>query len=970
MMSRICRWVVAAAVLLVPACGVVRAQRYTFGSYTQDQGLGDLNVHAVFQDREGFLWVGTEGGLFRYDGKRFQTVDLGSKGYTAYIESVTQDAGGRIWVAADTGLYVLENGAARVVLHDGAPMLVSRSVVPGPLDRDGVVVIAKKQMWTVTPEGGDWRVEPLTPGDLMGRKVSALAADRAGHLWLATDAGLMEFDRSAGRVVRTVPDHAQGARSVMLVDRAGNLWLRGRGGVARLRVGADSLDDLTTAAGLDLSQDSETGLAEDGSGRMLTLHAEGIARWEGKAWRFFGKANGLGEIPSTALMADRDGDVWYAQFGHGLKKWQGYGEWEHWTTAEGLGSQVVWGMVRDAAGRMVVADFERLNVSRTGLTGFEGRKGPVPEGGGARAVAKSQDGSLWVGAGRPALMRYGPGSERGEAFPLPARVFNLRAGAEGDVWVATVDGIFRAVLTGGKWTIERVPAGPGAHGMIYEIAQGQHGEMWATGDNDLFHYAGGRWTSVDLKGTELVAGLSNVASAPELADGTVWVSGNFPGVVRLVVREGKVADLTRFSKPKLSSDRVVEIGVDHRGWTWVSTDHGVSVFDGKGWRWMTREDGLIWNDCDSYGFFADDDGSVWIGTSSGLSHLVDPVTAMKGHALPVKITEGWMGIRPIDLSGADSLKWSSGALVLRFASPDLRHEHETTFRYRLTDVDAGWVANDTGEARYAQVTPGNYRFEVMAENRALNARSEVTSIEFEIRPPWWRALWFQAVGVVAIVGMVLLVLLWREGDQRKRQRELEELVAERTARLTQETEELKVAREELTVLATRDHLTKLWNRRAIMDILFQELDRVRRDRQPLVIALIDLDHFKKINDTFGHQAGDEVLREVSARLMRGVRTYDAVGRYGGEELLMVLPGLKLPVEGVRLEAFHDAICTVPVMIGEMPVKVTASFGVLVLDGEVILPEHALQLADEALYRAKAMGRARIEYVRDPNVPIA
>jgi diguanylate cyclase (GGDEF)-like protein len=155
-----------------------------------------------------------------------------------------------------------------------------------------------------------------------------------------------------------------------------------------------------------------------------------------------------------------------------------------------------------------------------------------------------------------------------------------------------------------------------------------------------------------------------------------------------------------------------------------------------------------------------------------------------------------------------------------------------------------------------------------------------------------------------------------------------------------------------------------------MDILFQELDRVRRDRQPLVIALIDLDHFKKINDTFGHQAGDEVLREVSARLMRGVRTYDAVGRYGGEELLMVLPGLKLPVEGVRLEAFHDAICRVPVMIGEMPVKVTASFGVLVLDGEVILPEHALQLADEALYRAKAMGRARIEYVRDPNVPIA
>jgi len=89
-----------------------------------------------------------------------------------------------------------------------------------------------------------------------------------------------------------------------------------------------------------------------------------------------------------------------------------------------------------------------------------------------------------------------------------------------------------------------------------------------------------------------------------------------------------------------------------------------------------------------------------------------------------------------------------------------------------------------------------------------------------------------------------------------------------------------------------------------------------------------------------------------------------VGRYGGEELLMILPGLKLPPDAVRLEAFHKAICEVPVMIGEMALKVTASFGVLVLDGEMVCRSR-LQLADEALYRAKTLGRARIEYVRDP-----
>jgi diguanylate cyclase (GGDEF)-like protein len=950
---------------------VGHAQRYTFGNYTQDQGLGDLNVHSVFQDREGFLWAGTEGGLFRYDGRRFETVALGAKGYTAYITNIAQDAGGRIWVAADTGLYVLEHGMARPVMREGKPFPVGRSLVPLPGEADGVVVNAQRQLWVVRFEGGDWRIDPLTDGAgvLAARKISAVTAGAQGRLWLATDAGLMEFDRVGRRVVRTIRmDFGSGGWSTMLTTRAGEVWMRGDGGVARLPAGGDRLDDLTKA-GLDLSRDRQFALAEDAAGRVLTLHAEGIARWEGRAWRFFGKAEGLRDLPATALTVDRNGDVWYAQFGNGLRKWRGYGNWEHWTAEEGLGNPVVWGMTRDGAGRMVVADFSRMNVSVPGGTRFEAMRGVPAPPGGSRAVVRSRDGSMWVGGAGPVLMRYGPGGERGEAFRLPTRVFNLRAGAEGDVWVATVDGIFHAVDAAGSWTVDRVAAGPGAHGMVYEIAEGQHGEMWATGDNDLFHYARGRWTSVDLKGTELAEGFSNVASGPELAEGTVWLSGNFPGVVRLVVRDGRAAEATRYGKPTLSSDRVVEIGVDHRGWTWVSTDHGVSVFDGKTWRWMTQEDGLLWNDCDSYGFFADDDGSVWIGTSSGLSHLLDPVAAMREETLRVKIIEGWIGSREIATAGRASMQWSSGALSLRFASPDLRHEHETTFLYRLRGVDAGWVANDTGEARYAQVPPGRHRFEVMAENRALNERSEVASIEFEIRPPWWRTLWFRAVGVVATVGIVLLVLLWRERVQRGRTRQLEELVAERTALLTKETEELKAARAELTVLATRDYLTKLWNRGAIMDILFQELDRVRRERQSLVIVLLDLDHFKRINDTYGHQAGDEVLREVSARLMKDLRSYDAVGRYGGEELLMIMPGLSLPGDKARLEALHDAICKVPVTIGEIEVKVTASFGVLLLHGEMMLPEQALQLVDDALYRAKAAGRARIEYVQDPGMQV-
>ncbi len=956
--------------LLALLCSPMLGQRYTFRAYTQADGLDDLNVHSLFQDRAGFLWVGTEGGLFRYDGKRFVTVSLGNKGYTAYITSITQDATGHIWVASDTGLHKVEDGEAKAVLLDGKPLLVTRSMVPSELDRDGVVVVVKKQLWAVKGENGHFTVEPIAAGALAGRKVSAVAAGAAGHLWVETDAGLIDLDRGAGRVVRTAADTTKIEFSKMLVDHAGNVWLRGRGGVARLQVGASALEDLSKAGGIDLTRDGDADLAEDAAGHMLTLHAEGIARWEGSSWKFFGKQNGLEDIHGTALTVDTDGDVWFGKFGHGLRKWLGYREWEHWTVAEGLGNAAVWGMTRDAAGRMVVADSQRLNVSADGLTKFEAMKGGIPDNSVARAVVRSRDGSLWAGGGQSnLLMRFGPGGARGEAFNLQARVFNLRAGAEGDVWVATEDGIYRAVFAGGKWKVDRVAEGAGAHGMIYEIAEGQHGEFWATGDNDLFHYAHGQWTSINLKGTPMETGLANVASGPELPEGTVWLSGNFPGVARLTVRDGKAAETAMFHKPQVSSDRVVEIGVDHRGWTWVSTDHGVSVFNGVGWRSIMAEDGLLWNDCDSYGFFADDDGSVWISTSSGLSHLLDPVAAMKVDVLPVKIVSGELGKRPLAIDRQLSLPWSSGALTIRFASPTFRHEGETAFQYRLSDVDADWVSNDSGEARYAKVPPGDYRFEVMAENRALNERSPIAFITFEILPPWWRTLWFRSLVMLATVGLLLLVLLWRERFQLHRMQKLEALVAERTALLRRETEELKVARKELTELATRDSLTSLWNRRAIMDILFRELDRQRRDGTSLVIALVDLDHFKQVNDTLGHPAGDAVLREASARLQRGIRSYDAVGRFGGEEFLLVLPGLSVDEEPTRLDAFHAAICQVPFEINGEPLKVTCSIGALALKGEAILPEHAIQEADEALYRAKNLGRARIEYARRPGVGV-
>jgi len=168
--------------------------------------------------------------------------------------------------------------------------------------------------------------------------------------------------------------------------------------------------------------------------------------------------------------------------------------------------------------------------------------------------------------------------------------------------------------------------------------------------------------------------------------------------------------------------------------------------------------------------------------------------------------------------------------------------------------------------------------------------------------------------------------------------------------------ELSRAREELRERANKDLLTMLPNRSAIAATLEQELARCHRDRRTVGVILLDVDHFKKINDTHGHFAGDAVLRETATRLRGNMRPYDQVGRYGGEEFLVVLPNCELEQATHQAERMRSRLQSSTMMIDGVEVRVSASFGVTVSDGSERNPDTFVRVADEALYRAKANGR--------------
>jgi two-component system, cell cycle response regulator len=176
-------------------------------------------------------------------------------------------------------------------------------------------------------------------------------------------------------------------------------------------------------------------------------------------------------------------------------------------------------------------------------------------------------------------------------------------------------------------------------------------------------------------------------------------------------------------------------------------------------------------------------------------------------------------------------------------------------------------------------------------------------------------------------------------------------------------QELVHARESMSFSASHDGLTGLINRTEIVKALQRELDRSRRDKRPLTVMMADVDHFKKINDELGHPAGDEVLTEVGRRLKSEMRTYDAVGSYGGEEFLVLMPGCDSVAALIRADQIRSAVSAKPIGTSAKARRITLSMGVAVTDGsKQVDVQSVLHQADLGLYKAKKDGRNRVEQV--------
>jgi diguanylate cyclase (GGDEF)-like protein len=292
-------------------------------------------------------------------------------------------------------------------------------------------------------------------------------------------------------------------------------------------------------------------------------------------------------------------------------------------------------------------------------------------------------------------------------------------------------------------------------------------------------------------------------------------------------------------------------------------------------------------------------------------------------------------------------------MSVEFSSLDFSAPDRNRYRYRLDGFERDWNETDAGHrvATYTNLQPGRYVLKLQGSDRDGVWSGRTLSIPVKVMPAWYQTWWFYLLAVVLVVAAIIAVIQMRTGVLRNRQRQLEALVEERTAELTR-------SQAQLEHMAYFDALTGLPNRRMFHEDLRKAMAWARRERTGFSLLLIDLDRFKQVNDTLGHDAGDALLKEAAIRLRSVLRENDCVARMGGDEFAIVLMG----------DCDANTVCqrivrsfAAPVHFQANKLQTSPSIGVAAFpdDGE---GEDALyKSADIALYRAKAAGRNTWRY---------
>ena len=976
-------WLTSRALLLLllvatgPGVLAIDANRaptqYMYRHWDRTAGLPADTVWAVHQSELGFLWIATEGGLVRFDGADFKTYNRDTT--DAFIADDVRD----IAEAPDDTLWAATFGSGLIRVRGDE---VTRFDKKNGLINDVVYsthVAANGDVWAGTASGvcrlrGD-KFRCWTPEDGIAKgRIVRMTEDTEGRMWFASlvdgltmidhdkvktfrvESGLttpqifmLMTDPELGVVIGTYNGdyHHVVDQTIVPLDRGDlpegliplssfrdrdrNLWIGTNGGegVWRMRPEPKKLNPS------EHSLSHVFGMTEDQEGGIWIGSTMGLHQYRAGPFVPWGAPEGVANGTFVVAAASRDG-IWAGSEGNGLYRLHVDGRFTNFTMENGLPSDSVSSLLLSDAGVLWVGTFGG------GVAWFENDA--------VTRVISADEGLA--------------GNQVVSLFQTP----------DGAVWIGTAAGLQR---WDGDQITHTFTTGNGLLAdLVRDIKMDHEDNLLLSSDSGLVRFSLSELEVVDTFNRD--QGLADDVVATTYVDdrGVIWIGGRNGGLSRL---DGDT--LFHFTREhNIGVPSVMSIIQDQTGYLWFAGRRGVArvardELDAVAFgnaasvhaQAFSERDGMravrVSGGYQSPGVITPD-GRLWYATSRGLvvvnpSQLVPP--AVNPTALIQRVVADG---KPVAGGAPFRIPAGTRSVEIEYTVPSVNDADRLRFRYRMAaDGDRWQEAGARRTAFFTSLPPRRNYFEVAVSHGGQpfdDTDRGATRVELYVMPMWYQTYLARTAAVVTLVLLAWGAYLTSVRRLRASQKRLEQLVGERTTALRE-------ALEKVEQMSRTDILTGLSNRRHFEERLSRDWTRAVETRTPISVMMLDIDYFKQFNDTAGHQEGDRCLKQVAAALARSVRDDDFVARYGGEEFVVLLAGSDVNATAMIGRRIQESVSALNLPHPGRPPGsvVTVSAGFATAEPGVIdSVEELVRRADEALYRAKELGRDQVVMHRD------
>lgn len=959
-------------------------------------------VRATVKDKYGFIWFGGENGLARYDGQKlviYQADATNPRSISAnFIWALVIDHDGVMWVGTGRGLnrynpetddfdrfmaesdqlgnshYIINNNINALAVDQDNNLIIGTAnglSIFNPLRttfqnylylrknsglsksfiRD-VYVDSKNRIWVGSSTDGlslfDLKTgktiyflhDPDKPDSLIDNDVSAIVEDHLGRLWVGTyGRGISRMNVDEKTFTHYIYDaknpHSLGGNNIAYIheDSRQQLWVAvDHGGLSLYQPATDSFTRYRYSPyNLNsLSSDYPRHIYEDEQGNLwIGMFPTGVTFLDRSAAVFsnyFHKPddqNSLSNNGILAFMEDSDGMLWIGTE-NGLNTFdRTTGKFKHYfadnnskNPSQSFGPVLT--IEEDAQGNLWLGTWS------SGLYRLNKKTGDVrhyaPDETDPRSISnefvwkvlRDKNDTLWIATEIGGINRYEPATDsfvHYMASPgkpdglISNQVWTLMEDKRGDIWVATLEGLDRLDKKTGKFT----------------------------------HYLHNPQQKGSISSNQII-------SLFEDSRGYIWVGTRDAGVNRFdpQTKTFKTLDI-RDGLPSSTASSIIE---DNNGYIWITTVNGIARIDPETFAIKTynRTHGLVSNNFNRDATFKDAQGKLYVGSIGGFS-VFDPNNMLSESAPPkIAITDFRIFNQTVPIGGENAILHQSildtKKLTLNYrhlmfafdvAALDYRSPTNHEYAYKLEGFDKDWIhIGNQRTATYTNIEAGRYTFRVKAANKDGVWNNDGIAIDIEIVPPLWQTWW-------AYFGYVLLLLV--------------------AFYMVAKYRDLRTATNIYRALSATDQLTGIANRTGLLQVI-DDVFMGRKIQASLGLLVIDIDHFKLINDTRGHDSGDKVLREFAGLIANHIRAEDKFARWGGEEFVLLCFHVDQRGLLTLAEKLRNVVVQHVFEKDTSPLTLTVSIGVACVKPEEDF-ESAFKRADIALYEAKATTRNRV-----------